>query len=87
MEKTGEKKREEETWWEKREAAARVRALMEKDMRAKAAEKSMEVEGEEKKEARMEGGCGEEPKWHISEYVSLPREANTPKQRTWQPDI
>ena len=51
VEKTGEKKREEETWREKREAAARVRALMEKDMRAKAAEKSREVEGEEKKES------------------------------------
>ena len=36
-----------------------------------------EVEGEEKKEARMEGGWGEEPS-----EVSLPREAKTPKQRT-----
>jgi hypothetical protein len=66
VKKTGEKKREEETWREKREATARVKALMEQEMRAKAEEKSREAGGEEKKEARMEGGWGEEPKWHVS---------------------
>ena len=45
MEKTGENKREEETWREKREAAARLKALIEKDMRVKAVDNSKEVEG------------------------------------------
>ena len=35
-------------------------------MRAKAAKKAKEAEGEEKTEAKVEGGWGEEPKWHVS---------------------
>ena len=66
VEKKKEKTREEETWREKRESTARARAMLEKDTREKEAERSKEAEGEVMKEVRMEGGWGEEPKWHIS---------------------
>ena len=55
MEKPEEKKREKAKK-EKQEAATRLRALVEQDMRPKAAKQAKEAAGEEKKAERVEGG-------------------------------
>ena len=65
VEKPEETKREEAKK-ENKEAAARLRALVELDMRSKAVKQAKEGAGEEKKDERVEEGWGEEPTWHVS---------------------